>query len=106
MNDLADPAQADPFPPIDVRSLDPRPETAAGQATVRRRTVLRAVAIGTVLVGLAGGGVWWHHQVTADPGLEFYGGPNVYRDEAATDLSGIDRKTNLLGDEVDVAFVA
>ena len=43
--------------------------------------------------------------MTADPGLEFYGRPNVYRDEASTDLAGIVHNDNLLGDEIDVAFV-
>jgi hypothetical protein len=66
----------------------------------RRRLV---VATGGLVLLLAGGGVWWR-AVTADPGLEFYGGPNVFRDEAG-DTSGIREVRNLLGSEVDVAFV-
>jgi hypothetical protein len=59
-----------------------------------------------VVAALAGGGVGWNRAVTADPGLEFYGGPNVFRDAAGTDLAGIVHKDNKVGSEVDVAFVA
>ena len=58
------------------------------------------------LVGaVVGAGLWWRGAVTADPHLEFYGGPNTDRDAAFTDMTGIEHKENLLGDEVDVAFV-
>ena len=61
--------------------------------------------------GGAGGGLWWHWQVTADPHLEF-SSPNVYRDEAGTDHTGIvldDSRHGFHEDEmfeaVQVAFV-
>src|SRR5688572_19726429 len=72
---------------------------------VRRRTVVVGVVITVVLAALAGGGVWWNRAVTADPGLEFHGGPNVFRDAESTDLTGIVHKDNKVGSEVDVAFV-
>jgi hypothetical protein len=107
VNQLADPSlHEDAACEVDVEALRTSPEIRVDPPMVRRRTVIVGVAVAVLVAGVAGGGVWWHGQVTGDPGLEFYGGPNVYRDEATTDTSGIERKTNLLGDEVGVAFVA
>jgi hypothetical protein len=105
MNDLQDaPPRTDPRPDVNVTALVSPPEIRVEPPMVRRRSVLIGVAITVVLTALAGGGVWWQRTVTGDPGLEFYGGPNVYRDQASTDHSGIERKINMLGDEVDVTF--
>ena len=101
MPDSADPVVVDADG--DLRSLDTPPE-AHRAAVLRRRALVVGVAV-TVLGGLVGGGVWWYRQVTGDPGLEFYGGPNVYRDEAGTDQAGVHRTSNGLGDQVEVAFV-
>jgi hypothetical protein len=68
--------------------------------------------VATALVLMGAGSLWWRRQVTADPHLEFRG-PDVYRDEAATDHSGIVTDNSRHGfheDEmiqaVQVAFVA
>jgi hypothetical protein len=62
-----------------------------------------AAAAVALVVGAAG---WWYRQVTADPRLEF-SGPNMYRDEAATDHSGIVTDDSRHGiDEVDTVRVA
>lgn len=107
MNDLADhPVQAAAAHDGDVTTLDTPSATNPRPALLRQRSVVIGVAVAVLLAGLAAGGVWWHRQVTADPGLEFYGGPNVFRDEAGTDRTGIEDKHNLVGDEVTVAFVA
>lgn len=81
------------------------PVVSSEPAVVRRRTVVVGVAVTMVVAVLAGGGVWWNRAVTADPGLEFHGGPNVFRDVASTDMGGIVHKDNKMGSEVDVAFV-
>ncbi len=47
--------------------------------------------------------LWWHHAVTADPGLEFGGGANVFR-SAPGDVTGITHLDNTLGTEVRVEF--
>ena len=79
MNDVAEPT-------IEVdRETRPGPPVAAPP---RRRLALRFLAAALV-AGVAGAGWWWRHEVTAGPGFEFYGGGNVFRDEAATDRSGI-----------------
>lgn len=92
-------------PDADVRALTAPPHIPeAGPATLRRRSVIVGVAIATLAAGLTGG-VWWQRAVTGDAGLELYGGPNVYRDAAGTDRSGIEEKHNMLGDEVDIDFV-
>jgi len=106
VNDTLDTtAEVGPPPDVDVRALagptTDRPEPAPSG----RRALLLRVAIAALVGAVAGGGLWWHETVTADPGLEFYGGFNVYRDPAATDMTGIDSKRNLLGTESDVAFV-
>lgn len=106
MNDLAEPpVQEQAAPDVDVRALAAPPVVHIAPAMVRRRSVFVAVAVATVLALLAGGGVWWHHAVTADAGLEFYGGPNVFRNETGGDHTGIREVRNLLGSEVDVEFV-
>ena len=107
MNDLADHAAAtDTSFEVDAAISDSPQEVGRGPGLVRRRSVVIGMAFAAVLAGLTGGGAWWHQQVTGDPGLEFYGGPNVFRDEAGTDRAGIEDKHTLVGDEVDVAFVA
>src|SRR5207248_6222412 len=59
-----------PTPEVDARALTrPVPAPPAPPAGRGRR-----VFVGTalaVLVLMAGAGVWWHRQVTADPRLEF-----------------------------------
>jgi hypothetical protein len=82
------------------------PVVSSAPPVVRRRTVVVGALITIVVAALAGGGVGWNRAVTADPGLEFYGGPNVFRDAAGTDLAGIVHKDNKVGSEGDVAFVA
>jgi hypothetical protein len=135
MNDLADPSadqpptpdvnlealrRPEPTPDVDVRALARpaplpevdagalrRPATPVGPTKSRRRGVMIAL-LAVVLVAVAGGGLWWNRQVTANPHLEFSGGLNVYRDPAFTDLSGIVRRDgsrSFDADEVDVTFV-
>jgi hypothetical protein len=106
MDDLHDalPVTA-PEPDVVVASLAAPPEVHGSPPMVRRRSVVAGLAIALAVAFVSAGGVWWHAAVTGDPGLEFYGGPNVFRYEASTDYSGIDRKTNVLGTEVAVAFV-
>src|SRR5438309_1069705 len=58
----------------------------------------------TVVVALVGGGVWWHHAVAADPGLSFDGGPNVFRNAEAGDITGIERAPNSFGTDVNVDY--
>jgi hypothetical protein len=58
-----------------------------------------------VAVSLVAGGGWWHRAVTAEPGLEFYGGPNVFRNPEGGDMGGIRHVDNLVGSEVDIDFV-
>ena len=57
-----------------------------------------------VVVALAGGGLWWQHAVTADPGLSFDGGPNVFRNTEAGDISGIERVGTTFGTAVKVEY--
>jgi len=105
MNDVLDPL--DPFDipvEVDIRALSGRTSPASGPVPSRWRVRLVRVAVAALVGVVAGGGLWWERAVAAGPGLEFYGGPNVYRDAAATDLSGISRRENVLGDEVDVDF--
>lgn len=106
MNDLQDPhVQIAEAPDVDVRALTAPPRIPeAAPATLHRRSVIVGVLIATLAAGLAGGGEWWQRAVTGDPALEFYGGPNIYRDEAGTDRGGIHEKHNMLGDEVDIDF--
>jgi hypothetical protein len=85
--DIAALRQPGPAPDVDAEALTrPAPTPPGPPAGRRRRLVIGAAATALVLMG--SGGVWWHRQVTGDPQLEF-SGPNVYRDEAATDHSGI-----------------
>lgn len=105
MNDLQDRPADIPEPlDVDAHELSEPPQVIRRPATVRRRSVIIGIAAATLVAGLTGGGIWWHRTVTGDPGLEFYGGPNVYRDAAGTDRSGIEEKHNMLGDEVDIDF--
>jgi hypothetical protein len=84
-----------------TRPAPPPPAPAAGR---RRRLVIGTAA--TAMVLLAGAGALWHRQVTTDPRLEF-SGPNVYRDEAATDHTGIVTDDSRQGvDEVDTVRAA
>ena len=95
-----------PAPEVDAEALS-RPAIAPDPPEGRRRRVIIGVAA-VALMALAGGGLWWNRQVTADPGLQFSGGLNVARDEAGTDRSGIaPRQTQFPSDvdEVVVAFV-
>ena len=94
-----------PAPEVDAGALTrPAPAPPARVAGRRRRLVIGAVA--AVVIAVAGGAGWWHRQVSADPRLEF-SGPNVYRDEAATDHSGIVTDDSRHGlDEVDTVRVA
>jgi hypothetical protein len=106
MNVLHDaPPVTAPEPDVGTASLAAPPEVQVEPPMVRRRSVVVGVAIALAIAVVSAGGVGWHAAVTGDPGLEFYGGPNVYRDEASTDYSGIDRRTNVLGTEIAVAFV-
>jgi hypothetical protein len=59
-----------------------------------------------VAAALAGGGVWWDRAVTADPGLSFDGGPNVFRNADGGDVTGITRAENSFGTDVNVAYEA
>ena len=102
MPDLAEPAVADTGAEVATLALPPGSQRAP--AVVRRRSLVLAVAVLTVLAGLAGGGLWWYRQVTGDPGLEFYNGPNVYRDDRY-DTTGIHRTDTMVGSEVKVDFV-
>ncbi|MDQ4132029.1 MAG: hypothetical protein M3179_02230 [Actinomycetota bacterium] len=107
MNDLRHrPVRIAEPPEVDGGALSEPTEVIRRPATVRRRSVIVGVAVTVVMTVLAGGGVWWQRTVTGNPGLEFYGGPNVYRDEATTDRGGIHEKHNMLGDEVDIDFTA
>ena len=65
-----------------------------------RRRVLGAL----VALGLAFGGLWWQQAVTAEPGLVFDGGANVFRSPQGGDLTGIERRENSFGTDVDVAY--
>jgi len=77
---------------------------AEGGLAVRRRR--RMIAAGLALVVVFGGGIWWRRQVTADPGLSFRGGSNLYRDASATDRSGIARKEGGRASDVEETTVA
>jgi hypothetical protein len=71
----------------------------------QRRIGRRAqILIVTLVAVLAGGGAWWHRAVTADPGLSFDGGPNVFRNAEGGDITGITRVENSFGTDVDVAY--
>jgi hypothetical protein len=70
-----------------------------------RRRWFRLAGV-VVAVGLAGGGVWWHQAVTADPGLVFDGAPNVFATPQGGDMTGITRVENSLGTDVDVDYRA
>jgi hypothetical protein len=72
----------------------------------RRRPGRRAARILVLIVvgALAGGGLWWHRAVTADPGLSFDGGPNVFRNAEGGDITGITRVENSFGTDVNVAY--
>lgn len=71
----------------------------------RRRRWLRVLGV-VVAVGVAGGGVWWQQAVTADPGLVFDGGANVFRNPQGGDLTGITRVENSFGTDVNVDYEA
>lgn len=80
MNDLADhPVSAD---------IAPGAANDGSVARNGRRPTLAAVSVAVAL--LAGGGAWWHHQVTRDPGLELHGRPNLSGDEAGHDRAGLE----------------
>jgi len=106
VNDLFDPL-ADSTPPleVDIRALTSRTTADPDPVPSRWPAVALRVAVAALVGAVAGVGLWWHRTVTADPGLEFTSGPNAYRDTAFTDYSGITRNRNLLGEEIDVAFV-
>jgi hypothetical protein len=130
MNDVADPAAPDPAPEVNLGALshpapppevdlsalrrpDPAPDVDAEALTrpptipprVSRCRHVQVALVAVVAVALAGGGLWWRREVTANPYLEFYGGPNVSRDAAATDRTGISNREPPLTSEVEVAFV-
>jgi hypothetical protein len=84
MNDLHDPLPGTaPEPDVGVAALAASPEGHVEPPMARRRSVVVGVALALAIAVVSGGGVWWHAGVAGDPGLEFYGGPNVYRDEAS-----------------------
>jgi hypothetical protein len=60
--------------------------------------------VAVVAVALAGGGGWWHQAVTADPGLIFDGGPNVFRTTEGGYVTWITLVENSLGADVNVAY--
>jgi hypothetical protein len=106
MNDVVDPPLKPLLAPhVEAGALAAPPVVLPGLPMVRRRAVIVGIVVATVVALLACGAAWWHHQVVADPGLEFYGGLNVYRDEASTDHAGIELQDNLLGTQASVAFV-
>jgi hypothetical protein len=134
MNDVANPAADNsetaevnpgalhhpaPLPEVDPRAIrtpEPKPDVDAEALTRtpevrppdRRRLVLGSLAA-VVVLALVGGGFWWRHEVTANPGLEFSGGLNVYRDATLTDMSGIVRRDSPWSsdvEEVEVAFIS
>jgi hypothetical protein len=82
----------------------PRVESHDDITVIRRRRRWPIVLIGTVTVLLAGGGAGWHQAVTADPGLVFDGGPNVFRTEQGGDTTGIQRAENSFGTDVNVDY--
>lgn len=106
MNDvLGSSAQFDLPVEIDIRALRGRTTSDVDSEPSPWRARVVRVAVAALVGAVAGAGLWWHETVTANPGLEFSSGPNAYRDTAFTDYSGITRRQNLLGEEVDVAFV-
>jgi hypothetical protein len=93
--------RSEPAPDVDVEALTRTYDVVLPGD--RRRLVLRSLAA-VVVLALAGGGFWWRHEVTSAAGLEFHGGPNVYRDVAATDRTGIGNREGVDGSETEVAF--
>jgi hypothetical protein len=92
--------------PVNDR-LDPStpsgpPPDVAPPATTGRRRVLRRIAISALVGLIAGPAIWWQRTVTADPGLVFDGGANVFRNAPGGDLTGITRVWNSFGTDVDV----
>ncbi|MGH8991773.1 MAG: hypothetical protein ACRDZ7_09630 [Acidimicrobiia bacterium] len=63
----------------------------------------RRFAGGALLVASVASLLWWNRAVTADPGLEFNGGTNVFR-AAPGDMTGITRLENTLGTEARIEF--
>lgn len=92
-------------PEVDAEALTrPAPTPPARPAGRKRRLAIALAAAALVLVAAAGGS--WHRNVTGDPRLEF-SGPNVYRDDAATDHTGIVTDDRGYGiDDVDTVRVA
>src|SRR6266542_6864786 len=87
-------------PVIDVSVYDDTPHIehdddgiAVDHSRWRRGRWARLLGV-LVAVGVAGGGLWWHHAVTAEPGLVLDGGPNVFRNEQGGDIGGITRVEN------------
>lgn len=106
VNDLDEPpTQTDGPSDVNVGALTAPAEGPTVAPPRRRRHVGVAVAV-IVGLGLAGGGVWWHQAVTADPGLVFDGGANVFRNDTGGDLTGITRVENSFGTDVDVDYEA
>lgn len=94
---------------VDAEALS-RPATPPSLRAGRGRRLVIAAAL-TLVVLVAGGAIWWRHEVTADPGVQLSGDRNVARDDAGTDRTGIGPRTSKFrsalddGDEVEVADV-
>lgn len=93
----------DPKPDVDAEALT-RPPTIPPKVS-RRRLVVGSLAA-MLILALAGGGLWWRREVTAEPGLAFHGGQNVFRDDAATDRSRIGPRRSVFPSDVDQVEVA
>ncbi len=90
-----------PMPEVDADTLPPAPDTPVARPRISRRW--RRFAGGVLLVASVSSLLWWHSAVTADPGLDFGGGANVFR-SAPGDVAGITHLDNTLGTEVRIEF--
>jgi hypothetical protein len=90
-----------PLPEVDPDALRPPPEPPVRGPRISRRW--RRFGGGVLLVASVSSLVWWRSAVTADPGLDFSGGANVFR-SAPGDVTGITRVENALGTDVRIEF--
>ncbi len=90
-----------PMPDVDPDALRPPPGEPIPRPTISRRW--RRFGGGVLLVASVASLLWWHQAVTADPGLDFDGGANVFR-SAPGDVTGITHLDNTLGTEVRIEF--
>ncbi|HVW31739.1 MAG TPA: hypothetical protein VHL53_04290 [Acidimicrobiia bacterium] len=95
----------DPLPQVDARALAGRTTEDPPRPPSRRRHFALIGGIAVLIAGLAGAGSWWQSAVTGDPRMLFDGGLNGARDMALSDVSGINHRTTVIGEQLDVAFV-